>query len=96
MLAALSTAEGERLPETIRPEREMPAPAFCAAASACAMKGRALCLPDERMRPGRIRKSFSPVMAETPHIASSARIIAQKSAFAARYAENPHLAKIAA
>ena len=62
----------ERLPELIRPEREMRAPAFWAAASACAMKGRARCALDERVRPGRIRKSSSPLMAETPHIASSA------------------------
>ena len=46
-------------------------PAFCAAASACAMKERSCWARVERMRPGRMRKSSSPLMAETPHIASS-------------------------
>ena len=52
----------ERLPGLIRPEREIRPPAFWAAASACAMKGLARWAPDERIRPGRMRKPSSPFM----------------------------------
>src|SRR3546814_19900819 len=61
----------ERFPELILPERETLPPARWAAASACAMKGRACCARVERMRPGRMRKSSSPLMAAAPHIAQS-------------------------
>ncbi len=62
LITAPRERDRERLPGTMRPERETPAPAFFAAASACAMKGRARCIPDERMRPGRMRKSSSPLI----------------------------------
>jgi hypothetical protein len=58
----------ERLPELILPERETLPPARWAAASAWAMKGRACCARVDRMRPGRMRKSSSPLIAGTPHI----------------------------
>ncbi|WP_289295956.1 hypothetical protein [uncultured Reyranella sp.] len=59
----------ERSPGPILPERETDPPARWAAASACAMKGRARCTRVERMRPGRMRKSSPPFIAVIPHIA---------------------------
>jgi hypothetical protein len=57
---ALAAAEARAVARADRPERETRPPAFCAAASAWAMKGRACCARVERMRPGRMRKSSSP------------------------------------
>ncbi|MFA6968600.1 hypothetical protein [Bosea sp. (in: a-proteobacteria)] len=93
MLARWPRPKRERLPATIRPERETPAPAFFAAASACAMKGRARCAPDERVRPGRMRNSVSSVTADTPHIAPSAGDH-EEIGVAARCARTSHLAKM--
>ena len=64
-------AAAERHSKGSQVERETRPPAFCAAASACAMKGLARCALDDRIRPGRMRKSSSPLIAETPHIASN-------------------------
>ena len=53
----------ERPGATMRPRREIWPPARWAAASAWAMIGNARWLPRERMRPGRMRKSSSRLMA---------------------------------
>lgn len=45
--------------------------AFCAVASACATKGLARWASEERMLPGRMRKSSSPPMGNAPRIAPS-------------------------
>ena len=62
-LARWPRPKRERLPDVTRPDRETPPPAFFAAASACAMKGRVCCARVERMRPGRMRNSCSSDMA---------------------------------
>jgi hypothetical protein len=58
MLARWPRPKRERLPDVTRPDRETPPPAFFAAASTCAMKGRACCARVDRMRPGRMRNSL--------------------------------------
>jgi len=91
-LAVRPRPKFERMSELIRPEREIRAPAFCAAASAYAMKGRARCERDERIWPGRMRKSSSPLMVEAPHIAS-AQGNHEEIDIAARGAKTAYLAK---
>jgi hypothetical protein len=61
----------ERWPGPIAPLRETDPPARWAAASAWAMKGRARCALVERMRPGRMRNSSSPLIVPSSHIARS-------------------------
>jgi hypothetical protein len=79
------------LPDVILPERETRPPAFWAAASAWAMKGLARWEPEERMRPGRMRKSSSPLMAGAPHIASTHGNSCENAEYA-RPADEAHLA----
>lgn len=62
-LATRPRPKREPLPGLMRPERETCPPAFCAAASACAMKGRARWIRDDRILPGRTRNSRSSAMA---------------------------------
>lgn len=69
-------------------------PAFCAAAGTCAMNGRARSEDDDRIRPGRMRNPFSPLMARTPHIVPSNSDNWKRNAFAgcahlARCANSP-------
>jgi hypothetical protein len=68
--------------------------AFCAAASACEMGGRARSDGDDRMRPGRMRNAFSSGMARTPHIVPSNSYHRKRNTFAgcapvARCANSP-------